>query len=238
MAREQESKQQIQEEEEQIQHYLESAEGREQLQRRQARRKRRYAAVAEFLDDQAHDEEEETEHADQVEEEEEEGADFELFLDGHAVADADLELPTSPGAEGSSSLGAARWGRRVGEVWDFQGDTRAVWRVSLPSNRAAATVATLRQTLSAEAVYDWGGSLVWLATDASVAAATAVRHLAGAAGGHAWLFRAPPALRTRVPAAHPQPAALQALSARIKKGFDPLGVFPDAPLTQVPREPR
>lgn len=128
--------------------------------------------------------------------------------------------------------------QRVGEVWDFQGDARAVWRLSLPSTCAAAVVARLRQARSLEAVYDWGGSLVWLATEASADVATAVREVAGAAGGHAWLFRAPPALRARVPAAHPQPAALQALSVRIKKGFDPLGVFPDAPLTEVPREPR
>ena len=43
--------------------------------------------------------------------------------------------------------------------------------------------------------------------------------------GHATLLRAPEALRATVPAFHPQPPALAALSARVKEAFDPRSIL-------------
>lgn len=121
--------------------------------------------------------------------------------------------------------------RRVAEVWDFQGqDERAIWRCAVPADRAAAVVGTLQAQMPCEAVYDWGGALVWLATDADEATASGVRDVLQKADGHAWLFRAPSALRAAVIAAHPAASAIAALSRRIKQGFDPCGILPTEPL--------
>ncbi|WP_420466735.1 glycolate oxidase subunit GlcE [Panacagrimonas sp.] len=124
---------------------------------------------------------------------------------------------------------SAIW-RRVGEVWDFHGDERTLWRLSLPSEAAAQVVAEFSRNLAVEAIYDWGGSLVWLAVDDAPNHAEQVRRVAQGVGGHAWLFRAAAGLRAEVATAHPLTAPLQGLSARIKAGFDPKATLPSAPL--------
>ena len=68
---------------------------------------------------------------------------------------------------------------------------------------------------------DWAAARVWLGSED----ATAVRAAAKAAGGHAMLVRAPEALRRTVPLFHPQPAPVMALETRIRRAFDPAGVF-------------
>jgi glycolate oxidase FAD binding subunit len=74
----------------------------------------------------------------------------------------------------------------------------------------------------AEALWDWAGGLVWLTLDGNAAA---VRAGAQAAGGHAILVRAPETLRRTTPALHPQTPGVTALEARVRRAFDPLGVF-------------
>jgi len=69
---------------------------------------------------------------------------------------------------------------------------------------------------------DWAGALVWLTSPREP---QTVRAAAEAAGGHAMLVRGPEELRRRVPAFHPQPAPVAALEARIRRAFDPTGVF-------------
>ena len=68
---------------------------------------------------------------------------------------------------------------------------------------------------------DWAGGLIWSDAEDAVA----VRRAAEAAGGHASLVRAPDAMRGQVPALHPQPRAVRALEARVRRAFDPAGVF-------------
>ena len=72
---------------------------------------------------------------------------------------------------------------------------RAIWRVSLaPSKGAAASSrGSARRALSH--FYDWGGGLVWLASEPREARAAAVRAALAPLGGHATLVRAPDALR-------------------------------------------
>ena len=96
-------------------------------------------------------------------------------------------------------------------------DAPVLWRLSLPASRAAHLI---EQNFGPWAM-DWGGALVWLASDD----AKAVRAAAEAAGGHAMLVRAPEAMRRNVPALHPQPAPVMALEARLRRAFDPAGVF-------------
>jgi glycolate oxidase FAD binding subunit len=96
-------------------------------------------------------------------------------------------------------------------------DAAVLWRLSLPASSAAEVVSEgLGPWLM-----DWGGARLWLACDD----AQAVRTAAVAAGGHAMLVRAPEALRRTVPMSHPQPAPVAALEARVRRAFDPAGVF-------------
>jgi glycolate oxidase FAD binding subunit len=101
---------------------------------------------------------------------------------------------------------------------------RLLWKLSCPPSDGAAVVAAIRARLpDARAQYDWSGGLVWLTTRESNA--DIVRAALAATGGHATLIRAPDAVRASVMVFQPQPAALAALSRRVKESFDPRSVF-------------
>jgi glycolate oxidase FAD binding subunit len=89
-----------------------------------------------------------------------------------------------------------------------------------------AVLAAIQAEFDCEGFYDWAGGLVWAALPASPdAAAALVRRCVGSRGGHATLIRAPAEVRARVPVFEPEPAALAALSARVKASFDPLNIL-------------
>ncbi|MFO1075618.1 MAG: FAD-binding protein [Geminicoccaceae bacterium] len=136
-----------------------------------------------------------------------------------------------------------RWLRRPGvEFADLEhGDTvqlwreirdvallpreRPLWRLSLAPT-AAAELAGWTAELTPERLFDWAGGLVWLAVKESWAReADAVRAALEGRGGHATLVRAPDWLRSEVEPFQPQPAPLRALTARVKRSFDPKGVL-------------
>lgn len=94
-----------------------------------------------------------------------------------------------------------------------------LWRLIVAPSQAPGVVAALP---GAEWLLDWAGGLVWLASTADPAT---IRATADAAGGHAMLVRASDAIRDTVPTLHPQPAALAAIEARVRRAFDPNGVF-------------
>jgi glycolate oxidase FAD binding subunit len=115
----------------------------------------------------------------------------------------------------------------VGAVRPFAGQADALWRVCTAPAAAPALVRQVQTALpGAEAFYDWGGGLVWLAVgnDADCGAAT-VRAALRTGGGHATLIRAPEAVRAAVPVFEPLAAPLLALSRRVKAGFDPKGIL-------------
>ncbi len=95
----------------------------------------------------------------------------------------------------------------------FQG--ACLWRLALPATAAP-------MDLPGKLALEWKGSQRWLVSDE---APTAIRQLAQAAGGHAVLFRAPESLRCLEGAFSPLPPALLALHRRVKKVFDPQGIF-------------
>jgi len=101
---------------------------------------------------------------------------------------------------------------QVREVEAFQKDTRPLWRVSVPP----AVGWRVAEAVAGEALYDWGGGLVWLLTEAEPAA---VRAAAQGLGGHAALYRGDG------PAFAPLGGPLAALTARVKAAFDPKGVL-------------
>jgi len=100
------------------------------------------------------------------------------------------------------------WGQ-VREVEAFWKDARPLWRVSVPP----AVGWRLVEATAGEALYDWGGGLVWLLTEADPR--PAVRAL----GGHATLYRGDGV------AFEPLEGPLAALTARVKAAFDPNGVL-------------
>ncbi|QXQ07933.1 FAD-binding protein [Sphingosinicellaceae bacterium] len=101
------------------------------------------------------------------------------------------------------------------------GRDRPLWRVNVPPSRGGAVVLSL-QPHGAEWLFDWAGGLVWLTFDGDPAL---VRAAADAAGGHASLVRGPAELRASVPAFHPAAAGVAALEMRVRRAFDPAGVF-------------
>jgi len=104
---------------------------------------------------------------------------------------------------------------------DALNDGRPLWRVSVPASRSCQVIDVL-DPLGALWLMDWAGGLVWLTFDGEPAA---VRRAAEAVGGHAMLVRGPERLRAGTPALHPQALGVRALEARVRRAFDPSGVF-------------
>ncbi len=112
----------------------------------------------------------------------------------------------------------------------LQGEERKkesyVWRISTAPSRGAEVGRTLVERAQAEVMYDWAGGLVWAALPpADDAGAPLVRSTVAVVGGHATLIRAPAAVRAAVDVFTPEPAALAALTQRVRKSFDPRGVL-------------
>ncbi|MEL0107892.1 MAG: glycolate oxidase subunit GlcE [Rhodospirillaceae bacterium] len=114
--------------------------------------------------------------------------------------------------------------RETGNVLFFAGSAdrnKQIWKISVPPASAAGIATQLRQGLSGEVYYDWGGGLLWLAISPETDAAQDEVRAALISGGHATLIRADEAVRKQVEVFQPQPAPLAALSARVKDAFDP-----------------
>lgn len=103
-----------------------------------------------------------------------------------------------------------------------------IWRLSVAPTDAFPVIESVRRAgapLQAH-FYDWAGGLIWLVVEpAPDAHAPIVRAAIDAVGGHATLIRADDAVRARIDVFHPQPAALAALSLRVKDAFDPAHVL-------------
>lgn len=112
--------------------------------------------------------------------------------------------------EGEAS--AALW-REVRDVVPLQGKPGDIWRIATLPTAAAEVVARLE----GEAVWDWGGGLVWLRLDAGRGAEVAA---AVAGRGHATLVKGQGG-----PVFPPEAAEVAALAAGIKAKFDPRGIF-------------
>ncbi|MGV3478312.1 MAG: glycolate oxidase subunit GlcE [Sphingobium sp.] len=94
-----------------------------------------------------------------------------------------------------------------------------LWRIAIGSRDCADLIARLGAG-SADYLVDWAGGLVWLAHEGP---AEQVREAARLAGGHAMLVRRGALADT--PPLDAQPPAIAALETRVRRAFDPLGVF-------------
>lgn len=116
--------------------------------------------------------------------------------------------------------------REIRDVAPFAGEAaRAVWKISVPPSAAAATLASCRAAMDLEIFMDWGGGLLWIATEDEAAAAGVIRAAAAACGGHAMLVRGGEALRRAPGAFQPEPPGVARLTRNIKQAFDPKGIL-------------
>jgi len=134
---------------------------------------------------------------------------------------ADRETAT---LDDEASIAFWRGVRDVLPLADLPG--RTVWRISVAPSRGAELGQALADRLDARWYLDWGGGLVWAAVASAddggaIAIRSAIHGANGDGTGHATLIKGPPSLRQAIPVFEPQPAALAALAARIKEGFDP-----------------
>ena len=123
---------------------------------------------------------------------------------------------------------AALW-KSVRDVTAFAaGDARALWRLSVPATAAADVFASISSHGACDALFDWGGSLVWIAVSDGVSPEH-VRNEVRRVGGHAWSMRASARHERLAASAPPQDAGIAALSERVRLGFDPQQVFANGP---------
>jgi glycolate oxidase FAD binding subunit len=106
----------------------------------------------------------------------------------------------------------ALW-RELGGACAFA-DAPIVWRISVPPTDAPRVVAAIEPD---RYFLDWAGGLIW----AAYAHADAARVRGALRDGHATLLKAPAADRAAISTFQPQPAALAAVTARVKAAFDP-----------------
>jgi glycolate oxidase FAD binding subunit len=155
-----------------------------------------------------------------------------LRLEGFAPSVADRVtmlrgLLSSAGAieEVSGEISRKLW-QEVRDVIPFADETeRPVWRVSMAPMEAYKLVASMRMGAAVDAYYDWQGGLVWMRLEGEPEAEAVRLLIRKYGGGHATLVRAPAAVRAAIPVFEPQPAALAALSKRLKQQFDPDGIL-------------
>lgn len=115
----------------------------------------------------------------------------------------------------------AHWQALREQTLPFFEDARSLWRVSVApaTNLDALPGPLLEEDPDAALLLDWGGALRWLKTNAP---AKSVRAAAAACGGHATAFRN---VDRTGEVFHPlQPKVLE-LHQRLKRAFDPKGIF-------------
>lgn len=101
------------------------------------------------------------------------------------------------------------------------GATSVIWRLSVPARQAGELSLELRK-LGGRFMLDWAGGLIWFASNAD---AVAIRTAVEVVGGNAALIRAEEVVRARTPTLHPQSLGVAALEERVRRAFDPVGVF-------------
>ncbi|MGB8623062.1 MAG: FAD-binding protein [Paracoccaceae bacterium] len=113
---------------------------------------------------------------------------------------------------------AATCWRRVRDVEVFAGQTGDVWRISVkPSDGPRAGAAIGAKAM----LYDWGGGLIWALLDEG----RDIRPALAGIPGHATLVRAGEETRAAIPVFHPEPAPMAAISAGLRREFDPRGIL-------------
>ena len=108
----------------------------------------------------------------------------------------------------------------------FEKSGHPLWRISTLPSAAPKLVASLTRKIDVNALYDWSGGLVWLeAPPISDAGAVEIRRTLAEFGGHATLIKAETQSRAVIDVFQPLDAGLMALTAGLKRAFDPVGIL-------------
>lgn len=104
---------------------------------------------------------------------------------------------------------------------------KIIWRISVGPTAGPKVAEMIGRAHNSQALFDWSGGLVWLALEPCPGAGADLirKTVAETGGGHATLIRAPDEMREEIPVFEPQTPALEALSRRLKAGFDPFGIL-------------
>lgn len=114
---------------------------------------------------------------------------------------------------------------KIRDVAGFVDKPGAVWRLSLKPGDGPHVVAKIKETRNAEALYDWGGGLVWLLTSPDEACGERdIRAAVNAVGGHATLFRQVESSAVEH-VFHPQSAPVEAIMENLRRQFDPHSIL-------------
>jgi glycolate oxidase FAD binding subunit len=129
----------------------------------------------------------------------------------------EARLETGPQAN------AAIW-QGIRDVERFGAMSGAVWKISVKPSSAPQLLARIGNAMDARSVLDWGGGLIWLLVpDENDAGASIIRESVAMTGGHAMLMRS--ALASPAPAFQPQAPAIEALSQKLRRQFDPHAIL-------------
>jgi glycolate oxidase FAD binding subunit len=100
----------------------------------------------------------------------------------------------------------------------------AVWLVSTRPSRGPQVLAAA-EAAGARGFLDWSGGRVWLAGPGVEGTHAAIAAAVRAQGGTWTLMRAPEPLRAAADVVPPEPAALAAITRRVKGALDPVGIL-------------
>lgn len=104
-------------------------------------------------------------------------------------------------------------------------DVEQVYKLSVVPSSAPELLDSLLVSHDLHAGLDWAGGLIWLGGQGEGLGEAVRDSVAACGGGHATLMRGSEQLRREQAVFHPQPAALAALSDRIKTAFDPQNIL-------------
>jgi glycolate oxidase FAD binding subunit len=114
--------------------------------------------------------------------------------------------------------------RGIRDVEAFGATPAAVWKISLQPSAAPVVLSQVGKSFDARSLLDWGGGLVWLlAPDEGDAGAAVIRGAVAKTGGHATLMRS--GLSAPAAVFQPQAPAIEAISHRLRRQFDPHAIL-------------
>ena len=111
--------------------------------------------------------------------------------------------------------------RSLRDVERFSAAVGDVWKISVKPSDAPALVEKAGNEVEIEALFDWGGGLVWLL----VPEGTSLRDYLGNFSGHATLVRASDGTRRRIPTFQPLPPVQARIASGLRRRFDPRGIL-------------
>ena len=121
----------------------------------------------------------------------------------------------------------SRWfWHEVRTLRPFQRARLPLWRISTLPSGASKLVGSIARKIDVKPLYDWSGGLIWLETPPLTdAGAVEIRRTLAEIGGHATLIRAEAEARGVIDVFQPLDPPLMALSANLKRAFDPVGIL-------------